>query len=117
MKAFTISTAALVTGLAISTSANAQQTAVRTGGETAIELARSITPNPCGEASIQGARYTDGGNNLRVTCNPGGAGTDGMAGGLGAGAAAAGVVAVIAVVALAMDGDSTTSTTSTPGTN
>lgn len=117
MKTFTIATVALVTGLTISTSGIAQQTVVRSGGETAIQLANSITPNPCGEAGIQGAQYTDGGNILRVRCVGGAAGTDGMSGGLAAGVAAG--VAIITIAALASDGDSSTGTTSTSttGTN
>jgi len=92
MKIFTVAALALVTGLSISTSANAQQTVVRLGDETAIQMANRIAA--CRQPGIAGARYTDGGRMLRVRCVGGAAGVDGMAGGLGAGVAA-GVVAII----------------------
>jgi Zn-dependent protease len=117
MKIFTVAALALVTGLSISTSANAQQTVVRLGDETAIQMANRIAA--CRQPGIAGARYTDGGRMLRVRCVGGAAGVDGMAGGLGAGVAA-GVVAIIVAAALGSDGDSTTGTTgttSTTGTN
>ena len=120
MKIFTVAALTLVTGLSISTSANAQQTFARLVDEEAIQMANRI--GACAQREIPGiasARFTDGGSILRVRCVGGVAGTDGMAGGLGTGVAA-GAVALIAVAALASDGDSTTgttSTTSTTGTN
>jgi hypothetical protein len=111
MKILTIAAMALVTGLSISASANAQQTFVRSGSETAVQMANRI--GACGQPGIADARFTDGGSILRVRCVGGATGVDGMAGGLGTGAVAAGVIAIIAVAAVASGGDSSTSTPST----
>lgn len=104
MKNYALSALALAAGLATALPAVAQQTAVRQGSETAMEMASRI--NACGGA-FSSANFTSGGRVLQVNCIGGAA----LEGGLG-GAAAAGAVGVaVAVVAIASDGSSSSTTT------
>jgi len=108
MKNYALSALALAAGLATALPAVAQQTAVRQGNETAMEMASRI--NACGGA-ISSANFSNGGQLLKVQCIGGAAGLEG---GLGVAAAAGGAAAIIAVVAIASgDDDSSSSTTTT----
>ncbi|MGR3462107.1 MAG: hypothetical protein ACU0AX_09480 [Roseovarius sp.] len=110
MKKVTGSALALVAALATALPAVAQQSAVRQGNETAMEMAARI--GVCGGAGINTARFSGSGDTLRVRCANAPAG---MEGGLGGGALLAGLV-VVAVVAAASGGSGSSSTSSTPGT-
>jgi len=107
MKNYALSALALAAGLATALPATAQQTAVRQGGETAMEMASRI--NACGGAGFSSASFAEDGRLLRVNCM-GGAG---LQGGLGTAAAVGGAAAIIAVVAIASDDDDSSSSTTT----
>jgi hypothetical protein len=110
MKNYALSALALAAGLATALPAVAQQTAVRQGNETAMEMASRI--NACGGA-FSSANFSNGGQILEVQC----VGGAGLEGGLG-GAAAGGAATVVAVAVLASGGSSSsTTTTSATGTN
>jgi hypothetical protein len=108
MKTVTGSTLALVAGLATALPAIAQQSAVRQGNETAMEMATRL--GVCRGAGIETARFGGAGDTLRVRCVNA---TAGMEGGLGGGGAILAGLVVVAIVAAA-SGDGGGS--STPGT-
>jgi hypothetical protein len=108
MKNYALSALALAAGLTTALPAVAQQTAVRQGNETAMEMASRI--NACGGA-FSSANFSNGGQLLEVQC----IGGAGLEGGLG-GAAAAGAVGVgVAVIAIASGGSSSSTTTTGSG--
>ena len=107
MRRITVSTLAILAGLATPITATAQQSVTRQGDETAGEMAIRIAV--CDGSGIENARFADGGGTLRVSCVDGVAGLEG---GLGSGPAIAAGAIVLVVVAAASGGSS-----SSPSTN
>jgi hypothetical protein len=108
MKNYALSALALAAGLATALPAVAQQTVVRQGDETAMEMASRI--NACGGA-FSSANFSNGGQLLEVQC----IGGAGLEGGLNGAAAAGAVAAGVAVIAIASGGSSSSTTTTGSG--